>query len=166
MDYRRHDHAMRRPITAKLIGHQSPRRSSLALHQLAKKPLSGTPIAASLEQDIDHVAILIDGAPQILPPTADLHEDLVQMPRVAELRLPPTGSGGVVRPELLTPATHGLVGHLDASLGQEILDVSETQRESVVEPHCVADDLRWEPMPAVAGRPGVHQPSLPGCPLM
>jgi hypothetical protein len=166
MDYRRHDHAMRRPITAKLIGHQSPRRSSLATHQLAKEPLSGSAIATSLDQDIDHIAILIDGAPQILPPTGDLHEDLVKMPCVAEPRLPPASSGSVFRPELFTPAANGLIGHLDAALGQEILDVSETQRESVVEPHCVADDLRWEPMPAVAGRPGVHQPSLPGCPLM
>jgi hypothetical protein len=118
MDYRRHDHAMRRPITAKLIGHQSPRRSSLALHQLAKKPLSGSAIATSLDQDIDHIAILIDGAPQILLPAADLHEDLIEMPRIAEARLASLGSGGIARTELQAPAADGLVGHLDPALSQ------------------------------------------------
>ena len=98
MDYRRHDHAMRRPITAKLIGHQLPRRSPLAPHQLAKEPLSGSAIATSLDQDIDHIAILIDGAPQILLPAADLHEDLIEMPRIAEARLASLGSGGIPGP--------------------------------------------------------------------
>ena len=118
---------MRGAIAAELIGNQTPGLTPLPFHQLAKKPLSGTSITASLDQDIEYVTILIDGAPQVLLPTADLHEDLIEIPCIAELRLAPTGSGGIFRPELLTPATNRLVGHLDASLGQEILDVSETQ---------------------------------------
>ena len=56
-----------------------------------------------------------------------------------------------IQAELFTPAANGLIGHLDAALGQEILDVSETQRE---------------PMPAVARRRRLHRPSLPSWPLM
>jgi len=141
---------MRGSITAELIGNQTHGPAPLPFHQLAKKPLSGSAITTSLDEDLDHVAILIDGAPEVLTTAADLHEDLVEMPYIAELWLAPTGSGGVFRPEPLTPATDRLVGHLDASLGQEILDITKAQGEAVIEPHGVADDLRREPVPAVA----------------
>jgi hypothetical protein len=42
---------------------------------------------------------------------------------------------------------HSLVRHVEAALGQQILDVSETQRESAIEPYGVLDDLgekRWQ----------------------
>ena len=48
--------------------------------------------------------------------------------------------------------THGLVRHVEAALGQQILDVSEAQREAAVEPYGVLDDLGRESMAAIGDR--------------
>lgn len=45
-------------------------------------------------------------------------------------------------PNFLAPESNGLIADHDASLGEEILDIPETERESVVEPYGVADDFR------------------------
>jgi hypothetical protein len=37
-----------------------------------------------LEQDVDDLAVLVDGPPEILTPTPNGHEEFVQMPRVAD----------------------------------------------------------------------------------
>ncbi len=54
---------MRGAIAAELIGYQPRRLAPLALQQLAEKPLSSSAITTSLDEDIDHVSILIDGSP-------------------------------------------------------------------------------------------------------
>ena len=45
------------------------------------------PIAPRLDENIDHVSVLDDGAPEILPLAQDHHEELVQVPRVAQATL-------------------------------------------------------------------------------
>jgi len=50
-----------------------------------------------------------------------------------------------------------LSGYSDASLSQEVFDVSVTEIESIVEPDSVTDDIRRE---SVAFR-CIHPPSLP-----
>jgi len=37
-----------------------------------------------LNQDIDQVAVLVDGPPQVVAFASDLHEDLVQVPDIAQ----------------------------------------------------------------------------------
>ena len=41
-------------------------------------------IAISLNQDIDHVSILIDCPPEIVPLPLDVHEELIQVPDVSQ----------------------------------------------------------------------------------
>jgi hypothetical protein len=53
-------------------------------------------IAARLEQDVDDLAVLIDGAPKVLAPAADSHEEFVEMPGVAD------GPGAVSKPPGIT----------------------------------------------------------------
>ena len=38
---------------------------------------------AGLDQDVDHVAVLVHRAPEILPAAVEHHKQLVEMPRVA-----------------------------------------------------------------------------------
>ena len=45
--------------------------------------------------------------------------------------------------------------------GQQILDIPEAQAVSVVQPHGVADDVRWKAMPQVAGSTSVHPDIVP-----
>jgi hypothetical protein len=116
----------------------------------------------SLNQDVDHVSILIDGPPEVVPLALDIHEELVQVPDVSQLPLPAPEPPGVAWAELPTPLPDRLVGDDDSSLRQEFLNVSEAQAEAVVQPDGVTDDLRRKPVSAVAASIGIHQPSLPG----
>ncbi len=74
---------MRCTVASQLVGDQPPGLASLTFQQLAEEAFSRTPIAARLEQDVDHVAVLIDRTPEILPLPLDCHEEFVQVPGVA-----------------------------------------------------------------------------------
>jgi len=41
-------------------------------------------IPARLEQDVDDLAVLVDGPPEVLTLTTNRHEEFVEMPRVAD----------------------------------------------------------------------------------
>ena len=75
----------------------------------------------------------------------------IQMPYVTEPTLPTTQGTGVRRSELPAPPANGLVGHGDAALGKEILDIAQAQRESMVQPNGMADNLRWEAVASIKG---------------
>jgi hypothetical protein len=85
-----------------------------------------------LHQDIDHISILIHSPPEIVALPLDGHEQLVQVPDVSQLSLPTPEFPSVVWSELLRPLLDGFGGDHHASLGQELLDVSDAQREPVV----------------------------------
>src|SRR6185436_3767280 len=89
---------------------RSPARHvAQALEQLTEKPFSRHRVAARLHQDVEHVAVLVDRAPQIMSGAVDRHEHLVEVPLVAGAGSPTTSLGGVVRPELRTPGPDRLV---------------------------------------------------------
>src|SRR6266404_1994636 len=52
-------------------------------------------------------------------------------------------------PEFEHPAPHRFIGNLQATLGQEILNVAVAQWETEVQPNCVLDRRRREAMPAI-----------------
>ncbi len=89
MDDGRHDAPVSCGITPQLVGDQPPGRATLTLQQLTKEAFSSTSVATRLDEDIDHVPILINGTPEILSSTLDGDEDLVQVPRVAQATLSP-----------------------------------------------------------------------------
>ena len=80
----RHDRSVRSPVAAQLVGDQPPRLMLLALQQLAKKTCGSPAVATRLDEDIEDVALLIDGAPEIVPLSLDGDEDFVQVPGVAQ----------------------------------------------------------------------------------
>ena len=64
----------------------------------------------------------------------DVHEQFVQVPRVAQASLPVPQDTSVRRTEPLTPLPNRLVGHSDAPLSGEIFGIAEAQTETVVQP--------------------------------
>jgi hypothetical protein len=54
------------------------------VQQSAKESFRGAPITARLNQDVDHVAVLIHSTPEILLLAVDSNEDFVQVPNIAE----------------------------------------------------------------------------------
>jgi hypothetical protein len=55
------------------------------------------------------------------------------------------------RPKILKPLVNRFIGNGDSTLSQEFFDLTETQTESMVEPHGVANNLRGKPVTLVAG---------------
>ncbi len=51
---------------------------------------------------------------------------------------------------MVHPAAHGLIGHQDPTLGQQILDVAEAQGEPDTKPDRLLDDLGREAVAAIA----------------
>jgi hypothetical protein len=80
---RRHDYSVRSTLAPQLVGDKPSRFGSLALQKLAKEAFRRTLISPRLNKDIEHVAVLVHSAPEILSLTVDRDEDFVQMPSVA-----------------------------------------------------------------------------------
>ena len=121
---------------------------ALLLQEPAEEP-PARPCPGGLDQDVQDVAVLVDGPPQVLPIAVDLDEDLVQVPLVAGPGLAAAQAGRVGGPELGAPLPDRLVGDDHAALEHELLDLAEAQREAVVQPHAVGDDLDRVPVTLV-----------------
>ena len=61
-----------------------------------------------------------------LQPAVERHEEFVEVPR-AKLPAPTPESSSVGPPERSTPLPDRLVGDRDATLGEEVFDIPETQ---------------------------------------
>jgi hypothetical protein len=76
----RQDLASGSPIGSKFIGHNDSGHVAQALEQLAKETLGGLLVAAALNQHVEHVAMLIDGPPEIVQFASDADKHLIQKP--------------------------------------------------------------------------------------
>ena len=54
------------------------------------------------------------------------------------------------RPEIIHPSSDCLVRNCNSALREQILDVSKAEREPEIEPDCLVNDLRREPISGVA----------------
>ena len=63
-------------VTSQLVGDESKRFLPLTLSESSEKPSCRTPIPAGLYENIDHVAVVIDGSPEIVAFAVDGDEDL------------------------------------------------------------------------------------------
>src|SRR4026209_319801 len=71
----------------------------------------------------------------------DPDEDLVEVPFVAGAGAPTAQLIGVGLPELGTPAPDRLIADHDTTRQHQLLDLTKAQREPVLQPHAVGDDL-------------------------
>jgi hypothetical protein len=115
-----------------------------------------------LDQNVDYVAVLIHGTPQILLLAVDSNKDLVQVPVVAEPALSSLQFPSIVRTEFLTPLSDRFIRHNDSALGEKILDISEAQAEAMVNPDRIADNLGRETVARVTRRIAFHDTSFSG----
>jgi hypothetical protein len=65
---RRHYLPMRHCVTAERVGDQHPKRRAPPLEEFAQEPLGGLGVPARVDQDVEDVAVGVDGPPQLLPP--------------------------------------------------------------------------------------------------
>jgi hypothetical protein len=118
VDDGRHDRSLRRGITPQLVRDQPPRPASLTLQQLTEEAFSRTPIATRLDEDVDHVAILVNSTPEIVLLTPDVYEEFIQVPRITQATLSPLEPTRILRTELPAPLSDGFVGNHDPPLCQ------------------------------------------------
>ena len=67
----------------------------MTIEQPSRETLCGAPITTRLDEDVDHIAVLVDGPPEILTLALDVDEELVQVPRIAQPTFPPLQCMGV-----------------------------------------------------------------------
>ena len=82
----------------------------------------------------------------------DLDEDFIDVEGVAVISVLAFQSASINGAELDAPEADRFSRYSDASLSEEIFDISVAKIESVVEPDCVADNVGWEPVTFV----GIH----------
>ena len=80
------------------------------------------------------------------------------MPDIAEAALTALQFSSIVWTELLTPDSNRFIGDNDSAFGEKILDISEAQAETMVNPNGIADDFRRETMTVVARPTVLHGP--------
>jgi len=66
--------------------------------------------------------------------------------------------------EFAAPAPNRLVGDLDTALGQEQFDIAEAERERVVQPNGVRDQLGWEAVAVMGIGLASHPATMPSAP--
>jgi len=151
-------------VTGKLVGDHHARRSAVVAGEyLTQESLGRLLITSALHQDVEHNAGLVNSSPQPVLLTADLQQDLVQVPLVAGAPSSSSQSSRKGSTELGAPLADRFVADDDAALGEEILHVAEAEMEPEVEPDSVGDDLRRKTVAAVrrsVGSRGGHQLSL------
>ena len=120
-------------IGAEFIGHDHPGHGAQALQQLAKETLGRFLVPAALDQHIEHVAMLINGSPEVVQFASDAHEHLIEKPFVTGFRPAPLKGLGVGPSEAQAPLADGLVADHDASRCQDQLNFPQAQAEAVVD---------------------------------
>ena len=138
-------------VALEFVCDELPWRPALSFQHFTKESLSGFLVSSPCDEDVENIAILIDFFQKVVLLDSDLHEDLIDVPDVAQAALFPPNFPSVFGSKLGTPEPDGLVGHHDSALSQQILDVAKAQSETVIEPHCATNDFCWEAMAVVEG---------------
>ena len=149
---------MRGAVAPEALGDEAAWGAAAPLEQLRKEPRRSVAITAGSEQDVDDVALLVDGAPQVLPLAANRDEQLVEMPGVAERSGPVPKPPRVRNAKGCTPVPDGFVRDGDTPLREELFHVAKAEREAIVEPDGMTDDGGWEAVAGIADG-GVRRPA-------
>src|SRR6478735_7222959 len=149
MLHRGHELAVCHLVAGELVSDDHPGHVPQALEQSAEELLCGHRVSARLDQNVEHGAVLVDRAPQVPLFAVDLDEHLIQVPFVARPRTTTAQLVRILLPEPLAPSPDRLIGHVETTFEHQLLHVAEAQREPVVQPDAMADDLGWKPEPFI-----------------
>jgi hypothetical protein len=108
------------PVRCRSFRAGSPQRNARRLRlleQLAHQPHGRPFIPARLDQQIEDLALLVDGTPQVDPPASDPHDHLVEVPSVAWRRLPLPQTSREERAEYKHPTADRFIGQVEPVFG-------------------------------------------------
>jgi len=141
VNYIRHQFFVGHTVAFQFVRHDIPGLAITTPHKPPEKTFCCGAISASLQIDIDHFSILIHSTPQVLLLAIDLHEDLIDVERIAVATVSLFESTSVSSAKLDTPESNGFVADANASFGEQVFDISMAEIESMVEPNRVTDDV-------------------------
>ena len=108
-----------------LVRGDALRREALLLQQLSEQSPRRLSAASWLDQEVEHLAFIVDRPPQPVITATDLDNHFVEVPTRTGARTATTEIARNQPPELQKPASYRLVRNIDTTLGQKILDVTE-----------------------------------------
>ena len=116
------------------------------LNHLVEKGFGRLRISARGEAKIDHLAVGIDGTPEVAPLSADTDIGFIDMPVDACAAQMLLGALGQFWAELLDPAIHRRAINNDVALCQKIDDILVRQRISQIPPDGTENDITRKAM--------------------
>ena len=119
----------------------SLRREALLLQQLSQQSPRRPSASSWLDQEVQNFTFVVDRSPQPVIKATDLDNHFVEMSTRTGAR---TAAAKIARNQsakLQEPASNRFVRNIDATLGQQILDITKRKREPGVEPDRMSDDL-------------------------
>ena len=109
--------------------------------QPCHEAFGGLGIGAAMDKDFEHVAVGIYCAPQSMLHAVDRDHNLIQIPFVVRPRPVTSDTGGKMGTEMIDPKPNCFPADNHAPFGKQILDICRAQREPMVSPNRVGDDL-------------------------
>ena len=119
------------------------------LEQLAEESSGGSATTPALKQDIDNVAVLVHCARKIVPLALYVDEHLVQELVIPQCWLPSSQVVRVMETEATTPTSNGFVANRNSPLREQFFDISQTERETLIQEDSMGDALRWKTKAAI-----------------
>src|SRR5690348_4320849 len=101
-------------VGAQLVGRHPGRREALFAEQLAHQFDRRRPVSTTLDQDLEDLAVVVDGAPQIHLLARNPDDHFVEMPAIARSRTASSQAPSDRRSEFEYPTAHALVGEVEA----------------------------------------------------
>src|SRR5258708_11856831 len=123
----RQDLAFGCSIALQFIGDNHPWHILKLFEELPKKAFSRLFVPSALDQDIQHVAILIHCSPKIMRFPVDLQIHFIHVPFVSTTRATTTQLVGVGLPKCEAPLSHRFIGDDDPALRQKLFNVAKTE---------------------------------------
>jgi hypothetical protein len=152
----------RHTVASQLIGHDHAWLILEDFQQPSKKAFGRIGIPPWLNENVEHDAVLVHGAPEIVLHSLDPDEHLIHVPLVP--RSWPAAAQAICEclAKLLAPPTNRLIRDDNATFSQKQLNITQTEAEHVVQPHSMADDLGGKAVAVVRVRRELHAASLAG----
>ena len=104
------------------------------------------------DQQVQHLAFPIEGAPERHRRASGIADSLVRVPCTGRLSTQPTQVTREHRPEPQNPASNRPVGDLVRELGQALFSIMGAVGDAEVEPIGMPDDPSWKPVTSIADR--------------
>ena len=152
----------RRAVGAQPVG-DNDFGTAVALRGFLEEFQGGGLVPRLADEELQHLALVIDGPPKIVELTVDLHKNLIDMPApAAEVSSPHPPRADIASEQwtkAVPPKPYRLMAGVDAALMQQILHIPQSQGVTHVHHHREADHLRRRIEIAKRIGFGAHHPS-------